>query len=104
MALIAATAVLTSAAWVPVTAKFAVVKVPALVVIATLPVSPAVIAAAGPAVLAAVYSVPSAEVLALATEDTVIVWPTLAPTWKVAPWNVPSSRFTPLNAAVEATL
>ncbi len=29
-----------------------------------------------------------------------MVWPALAPIWKVAPWKVPSSRFTPLKSAV----
>ncbi len=53
--------------------------------------------------LAPVYW-PSTLVRALETAETVIVWPTLAPTWKAAPENEPSSRFTPLNWVVFATL
>ena len=42
--------------------------------------------------------------LALEIAPMVIDWPALAPTWKVAPWKEPSSRFTPLNWVWEATL
>ena len=42
--------------------------------------------------------------LALEIAPMVIDWPALAPTWKVAPWKLPSSRFTPLNWVCEATL
>jgi hypothetical protein len=98
--LIAEAIVAASVATLPVSVNEAVVKaVPVAAnvgVMVSVPVSPFVapVPTAAPATL---YNEPRLSALALSTEDTVIVLPVFGPTWKVEPWKVPSSRFTPLN-------
>jgi hypothetical protein len=46
---------------------------------------------------------PSALVRADAIDETVIVWPALAPTWNACDWKLPSSRLVPLNDVCIAT-